>query len=120
MATDTQSSVGNDMRYQISMIPKEAVTRCGVSQGDTSLRKFEFELMQGSQMIALNGTETVEFIQSNGSRHTCTIEQGRAYLDAYEDMTAEAGSFRSKLKITDTDGGIIYSAAFTLEVEKRP
>lgn len=108
------------MRYQISMIPKEAVTRCGVSQGDTSLRKFEFELMQGTEMIALEGTETVEFIQSNGSRHTCTIEQGRAYLDAYEDMTAVPGIYKCKLKVTETGGGTIYSAAFTLEVEKRP
>ena len=108
------------MRYQISMIPKATVTRCGVSQGDTSLRKFEFELMQGAEMIALEGTETVEFIQSNGARHTCTIEQGRALLDAYEDMTAEPGSYRCKLKITETGGGIIYSAAFILEVEKRP
>lgn len=108
------------MRYQISMIPKEAVTRCGVSHGDTSLRKFEFELMQGSKMIALEGTETVEFIQSNGSRHTCTIEQGRAYLDAYEDMTAVPGIYKCKLKVTETGGGTIYSAAFTLEVEKRP
>lgn len=108
------------MRYQINIEPQGTVTRVGVSQGDTSLRKFEFELIHDGEMIPLETTQSAEFIQANGSRHLCEIEQGRAFLDAYEDMTAEAGSFRSKLKITDTNGGTIYSAAFILEVEKRP
>lgn len=106
------------MEYKIDMIPQETATVIPVSQGDTSLRRFEFILTDGGNQIALSGTETAEFTQENGARHNCTIQNGKAILDAYADMTANAGQYRCKLKITESGGGVINSAAFVLKVEE--
>lgn len=104
------------MVYTINMIPGQAVQVVRVSQNDTSLRRFEFRLKIRTAAYALTD-ETVEFIQSNGARHACEIIDGAAVLDAYSDMTEEAGLFRAKLRIEDSGGGIAYSAAFVFEVE---
>lgn len=106
------------MKYIIDMIPQRIATEIPVSQGDTSLRRFEFILIAGGNQIALSATETAEFTQENGARHNCIIEDGKAILDAYEDMTANAGQYRCKLKITEAGGGVIHSAAFILKVEE--
>lgn len=104
------------MIYTVDLIPAERVTVIRCSQGDTSLRRFAFALKIGASDYALTA-ETVTFIQSNGAEHACTIMNGLAVLDAYADMTAEPGTFRCKLKIEDNGGGVLYSAAFILEVE---
>lgn len=103
------------MVYKINLIPGKEVQVIRVSQGDTSLRRFIFRLKHGTRDFALT-TETVEYIQSNGAHHACTVENGYAVLDAYEDMTADPGKYFAKLKITD-NGGVIYSATFVVEVE---
>lgn len=93
--------------YRLNMIPKKETLEIFCSQGDTSLRRFIFELYNGDDQISLDGTETVEFQQSNG-----------VVLDAYEDMTSDPGTFRSRLKITEAGGGVIHSAVFTLKIEE--
>lgn len=108
------------MQYKIDMIPQEIATVVPVSQGDTSLRRFEFVITSAGEQIALSATETAEFTQENGARHNCTIQDGKAILDAYADMTANAGQYRCKIKITETGGGVISSAAFILRVEEAP
>ena len=108
------------MIYQIEMVPGRQAKRIRVSQGDTSLRRFGFELTVRGATFLLDGSETVELIQDSGASHECEIIQGRAYLDAYADMTEEAGVYRCKLKITNESDGVISSAAFFLEVEKEP
>ena len=68
--------------------------------------------------MVLAGSEDIEFQQSNGAVHSCSIEDGNAVLDAYEDMTSDPGTFRSRLKITEAGGGVIHSAVFTLKIEE--
>ena len=104
--------------YRLNMIPKKETLEIFCSKGDTSLRRFIFELYNGDDQISLDGTETVEFQQSNGAVHSCSIEDGKVILNAYEDMTSDPGTFRSRLKITETDGGVIHSAVFTLKIEE--
>lgn len=104
------------MQYMINLIPQQRVTVIRCSEDDTSLRRFVFQLMVGSSEYALTD-ETVTYIQSNGAEHECTIENGMAVLDACADMTADPGAYRAKIKIEDSGGGILYSAAFVLEVE---
>ena len=104
------------MQYMINLIPQQRVTVIRCSEDDTTLRRFVFQLMVGSSEYALTD-ETVTYIQSNGAEHECTIENGMAVLDAYADMTADPGAYRAKIKIEDSGGGILYSAAFVLEVE---
>lgn len=104
------------MIYKVNLIPQQRVTVIRCSEDDTALRRFVFQLMVGSSEYALTD-ETVTYIQSNGSEHECTIEDGLAVLDAYADMTADPGAYRAKIKIEDSGGGILYSAAFILEVE---
>ena len=104
------------MQYMINLIPQQRVTVIRCSEDDTSMRRFVFQLMVGSSEYALTD-ETVTYIQSNGAEHECTIEDGMAVLDAYADMTADPGAYRAKIKIEDSGGGILYSAAFVLEVE---
>lgn len=107
------------MEYIINLIPGKILTEIPVSQGDTSLRRFTFNLKAGAEEITLDGTEAVEFLQSNGSRHLCAIEDGKAILDAYADMTENAGQYRCNLQITESGGGVIHSAVFSLKVEDR-
>lgn len=105
------------MMYTINLIPRMTVTVIPVSQEDTSLRRFQFRLQYDGADYVLTD-ETVELIMSNGATHPCTIEDGMAVLDAYADMTAEPGRFRSKLKIVDAGGGILFSAAFIIQIEE--
>lgn len=104
------------MNCTIDLIPRESVRYYRVSQGDRSVRRFVFSLKIGAADYALTD-ESVEYTQSNGARHACRIENGAAVLDAYEDMTGEPGVYRARLKITDSGAGILYTAAFILEVE---
>lgn len=104
------------MIYKINMIPGRAVQTVRVSQGDTSLRRFTFRLKHLTSDYALTD-ERVEFIQSNGAIHDCQISNGLAVLDAYADMTAKAGNYIAKLRIT-SNGGVIYSAMFDFIVEE--
>ena len=104
------------MNCAVDLIPRESVRYYRVSQGDTSARRFVFLPKIGTADYALTD-ETVEYTQSNGARHACQIIDGAAVLDAYEDMTQDPGVYRSRLKITDQGGGILYSAAFIVEVE---
>lgn len=104
------------MEYTINMIPGQAVQAVRVSQNDTSLRRFTFRLKVRRTVYTLTD-EVVEFIQSNGARHTCAIIDGAAVLDAYSDMTDTPGQFRAKLRIAHPGGGTVYSAAFAFEVE---
>lgn len=104
--------------YTLNLIPKKETLEIFCSKGDTSLRRFIFELYNGDDQISLDGTETVEFQQSNGAVHSCSIEDGKVILNAYEDMTSVPGIFRSRLKITETGGGVIHSAVFTLKIEE--
>lgn len=102
----------------LSMVPQKQSLELFCSQGDTSLRRFIFELYNGDDPVVLAGSETIEFQQSNGAVHSCSIEDGKVVLDAYEDMTSDPGTFRSRLKITETDGGVIHSAVFMLKIEE--
>ena len=104
--------------YRLNMIPKKETLEIFCSKGDTSLRRFIFELYNGDDPVGLAGSEDIEFQQSNGAVHSCLIEDGKVILDAYEDMTSDPGAFRSRLKITETDGGVIHSAVFTLKIEE--
>ena len=104
------------MIYIVNLIPQERITVIRCSAGDTSLRRFEFRLMVSASEYALTD-ETVTYIQSNGAEHQCTVTNGLAVLDAYADMTTDPGAYRAKLKIEDSGGGILYSAAFIMEVE---
>lgn len=104
------------MIYKVNLIPQERITVIRCSQGDTSLRRFTFQLLVGSSEYALTD-EDITYIQSNGAEHSCTISDGLAVLDAYADMTTDPGAYRAKLKIEDSGGGILYSAAFIMEVE---
>ena len=101
----------------LSMIPQKQSLELFCSQGDTSLRRFIFELYNGDDPVVLAGSETIEFQQSNGAVHSCSIEDGKVILNAYDDMTSVPGIFRSRLKITEAGGGVIHSAVFTLNVE---
>lgn len=102
----------------LSMIPQKQRLELFCSQGDKTLRKFIFELYNGRNPVLLDGTETIEFEQSNGVTHQCSIENGHVILDAHANMTALPGRFRSRLKITDQDGGVVHSAVFTLKIEE--
>ena len=102
----------------LSMIPQKQSLELFCSQGDTSLRRFIFELYNGDDPVIFAGSETIEFQQSNGAVHSCSIEDGKVVLDAYEDMTSVPGIFRSRLKITEAGGGVVHSAVFTLNVEE--
>ena len=102
----------------LSMIPQKQSLELFCSQGDKTLRKFIFELYNGRNLVLLDGTETVEFEQSNGVTQPCSIENGHVILDAHANMTALPGRFRSRLKITDQGGGVVHSAVFTLNVEE--
>ena len=104
--------------YRLNMIPKKETLEIFCSKGDTSLRRFIFELYNGDDPVGLAGSEDIEFQQSNGAVHSCLIEDGKVVLNAYEDMTSVPGTFRSRLKITETDGGVIHSAVFTLKIEE--
>lgn len=104
--------------YTLNLIPKKETLEIFCSKGDTSLRRFIFELYNGDDPVGLAGSEDIEFQQSNGAVHSCLIEDGKVVLDAYEDMTSDPGTFRSRLKITETDGGVIHSAVFTLKIEE--
>ena len=104
--------------YRLNMIPKKETLEIFCSKGDTSLRRFIFELYNGDDPVVLAGSETIEFQQSNGAEHSCSIEDGKVILNAYEDMTSVPGIFRSRLKITETGGGVIHSAVFTLKIEE--
>ena len=104
--------------YRLNMIPKKETLEIFCSKGDTSLRRFIFELYNGDDPVGLAGSEDIEFQQSNGAVHSCLIEDGKVVLDAYEDMTSDPGTFRSRLKITEAGGGVIHSAVFTLNVSE--
>lgn len=104
--------------YRLNMIPKKETLEIFCSKGDTSLRRFIFELYNGDDPVGLAGSETIEFQQSNGAVHSCLIEDGKVVLDAYADMTAEPGRYRSRLKIAEQGGGVIHSAVFTLKIEE--
>lgn len=104
--------------YRLNMIPKKETLEIFCSKGDTSLRRFIFELYNGDDPVGLAGSEDIEFQQSNGAVHSCLIEDGKVVLDAYEDMTSDPGTFRSRLKITEAGGGVIHSAVFTLKIEE--
>lgn len=104
--------------YRLNMIPKKETLEIFCSKGDTSLRRFIFELYNGDDPVIFAGSETIEFQQSNGAVHSCLIEDGKVVLDAYEDMTSDPGTFRSRLKITEAGGGVIHSAVFTLKIEE--
>lgn len=109
------------MIYQIDLIPQQGhVTMIPLSQGDTGAREIRFQITANGENIALNGTESVVLIQANGSRHACRIEAGEAVIDATADMTEYCGQYYCKLQITEQNGGVISTAAFILEVEKRP
>ena len=102
----------------LSMIPQKQSLELFCSQGDTSLRRFIFELYNGDDPVIFAGSETIEFQQSNGAVHSCSIEDGKVILNAYEDMTSVPGIIRSRLKITEAGGGVIHSAVFTLKIEE--
>lgn len=102
----------------LSMIPQKQSLELFCSQGDKTLRKFIFELYNGRNPVLLDGTETIEFEQSNGVTHQCSIENGHVILDTHANMTALPGRFRSRLKITEQDGGVVHSAVFTLKIEE--
>lgn len=103
------------MIYKINMVPGRAIQTVRVSQGDTSLRRFIFRLKYLTSDYALTD-ERVEFIQSNGAIHQCSIVNGLAVLDAFADMTAKAGHYIAKLRITNS-GEVTYSAMFDFIVE---
>ena len=96
--------------YTLNLIPKKETLEIFCSKGDTSLRRFIFELYNGDDQISLDGTETVEFEQSNGVTHQCSIENGHVILDAHANMTALPRRFRSRLKITNQNGETNNSA----------
>ncbi len=101
---------------KIEMIPRKRVVKIYASQYDTGARKFEFELIHNGEAYPLT-TETVTFVMPTGVEHDCTISNGRAVLDCYADMTAEAGVYRCKLRVTDTNGGVLNTAVVFMKVE---
>ena len=102
----------------LSMIPQKQSLELFCSQGDKTLRKFIFELYNGRNPVLLDGTETIVFVLRNGVTPQCSIENGHVILDTHANMTALPGRFRSRLKITEQDGGVVHSAVFTLNVEE--
>ena len=107
------------MEYRLNLIPEGAVTVIRASQGDTEERSFTFQLYAGKDLYALSAGEVVSFLQENGATADCTIVDGKAVLECFAAMTDEPGQFRCNLAI-QTTGGVIHSAGFILEVEKRP
>lgn len=105
------------MEYRLDITPRGSVTAVSVSQGDTG-REIIFRLFNGPEELTLTD-EAVSFISENRAIEDCTIRDGRAVLQTSEDMTANPGQYRAKLKLVTADGEI-NSAGFILEVEKRP
>lgn len=104
------------MKYVINMVPQKSVVVVPVSLNDTGARKFTFILSNNGAVYTLT-TETVDFLQAGGIEHACTIANGFAELDCFADMTATKGWYRCKLRITDTNGGVLNTAGFFLKVE---
>lgn len=111
----TERKNGDAMQYVIDMVPTKRVTVIPVSLNDTGARKFTFALVNGGAPYVLTA-ETVEYLQQGGIVHPCVVSNGVAELDCYADMTATAGAYRCKLRITDTSG-VLNTAAFILKVE---
>ena len=51
--------------YTLNLIPKKETLEIFCSKGDTSLRRFIFELYNGDDPLVLAGSEDLEFQQSN-------------------------------------------------------
>ena len=99
----------------ISLIPNAERKTIHCSQGDTALRKWDFQICAGS-IIAPFGTAS---LVTPDTEISMTIDDDSYLCDCTEDLSAKAGMIPCKIKIED-DGDVIYSSLFYLHCEVRP
>lgn len=105
--------------YTLNLIPKKtAPVIVSCSEGDTGLRKFEFEVYVRKERWNID-CDSVEMQISNGARVTGTVENNVAIFDCDETVSGKAGEFYGKLMFQKGEQ-VLYSASFVLLVEVKP
>lgn len=106
------------MRKKIDLIPSTSNCVIICSEGDTELRKFEFEVYVRKERWNID-CDNVEMQISNGARVTGTVENNIAIFDCDETVSGKAGEFYGKLMFQKGEQ-VLYSASFVLLVEVKP
>lgn len=98
-----------------NIIPKTEHTRITCSEGDTSLRKWAFELYADKERWTIDA-DSVSMQCSNGVEIPGTIEDNTAVFDCTAELSATAGNYRCKLKFTKGTE-VLFSQEIGLWVE---
>lgn len=100
---------------RLNLIPKREYTMASCSQGDTTLRKWQFHIYNGATRWQIDA-DSVTLECSNGVEIPGTIEDNTAVFDCTAELSATAGNYRCKLKFTKGTE-VLFSQEIDLWVE---
>lgn len=100
---------------RLNLIPKREYTRASCSQGDTTLRKWQFHIYNEKDRWQIDA-DSVTLECSNGAEVPGTIENNTVVVDCTAEVSASPGHYRAKLRFTKGTA-ILHTQAFDLWVE---
>lgn len=100
---------------RLNLIPKRESARISCSQGDTTLRKWVFQIFNGAERWQID-VDSVVLECSNGAEISGTIEDNTVIVDCTTAVSETAGHYRCKLKFTKGTE-VLHTQAFGLWVE---
>ena len=104
--------------YKLNLVPKTGTNTITCSQGDTGLRKFQFQMYKDREPWQIDA-DAVTMEVSNGASVTGTFTGNVAVFDCTADMTAKAGEYFGKIKF-EKGANVLRSASFHFIVERKP
>lgn len=105
--------------YTLNLIPKKTtpvIVSC--SEGDQTLRAFQFKIMDGESNWSID-CDSLSMEISNGAIIPGTVEGNTALFDCTTSASARPGTFAGKIEFIKGDKKI-HSAEFLFVVERRP
>lgn len=100
---------------RLNLIPKRETARASCSQGDTTLRKWQFHIFNGAERWQIDA-DSVTLECSNGAEISGTVEDNTVIVDCTTAISENAGHYRCKLKFVKGTQ-ILHTQAFDLWVE---
>lgn len=100
---------------RLNLVPKREYTRAACSQGDTTLRKWVFQIFNGAERWQIDA-DSVTLECSNGAEISGSIEDNTVMVDCTTAVSNTAGHYRCKLRFVK-GAEILHTQAFDLWVE---
>lgn len=100
---------------RLNLIPKRESARISCSQGDTTLRKWVFQIFNGAERWQIDA-DSVTLECSNGAEVAGVIEDNTVMVDCTTAVSNTAGHYRCKLRFVK-GAEILHTQAFDLWVE---